>query len=235
MLVPFLEAIFELLNSKGFWISTLTVLTPIVIKTLGQFLSSHKKTQRQTINQDNIINHFLAELKHQTDASLVFIFKYHNGGITYDGKPMEKMTMFYLRDSEKIQVDSSRYTGIPIAHWGDMVYYLYNKGNIDQDEILTSNKVEDLKDNRYRSMMLALNAQSHYAVPVFKKVWKIDFTWESWRYIFLPFRRERVLISSIHVCLNKPYNHLHHSEIRTVKAKVGFELISEKIRQELLK
>lgn len=235
MSVAFFEALYEILRTKAFWISVIGVLTPIIIKTMGQFFSTHKKSQRQTIDQDNVINHLLTELKHQTDAALVFIFKYHNGGITYDGKPMERMTMFYLRDSERINIDSNRYTGIPIAHWGDMVYHLYNKGNIHQNELMRCNKPDDLKDNRYRSMMTALGVEAHYAVPVFKYKIKLDFSWEKWRYIFFPFKRERVLVASIHVCLTKPYEAIY-SDIKRIKmAKIDGELISERIRQELLK
>ena len=229
------EILLDLIHNKTFIITLIIALTPFIIKIIGGILTKRTRSQEETINQDIIINAEVSELKHETDASLVFIFKHHNGGHFYDGKPMEKMTMVYLRGDDNINIDTSRYINIPISYFGDMVHHLYTKEKILQPEILTCNRENDLKDHKYRNMMIILGMKSHYALAVYKNVWKINLKWRGFREILFPLTREKILVASIHWCLKKPYSEMKYTEDRITKNIYYGQLYSEKIKTELLK
>jgi len=200
----------EMFHQPDFWAKVIPVLfTGIFVKIIAGFFTKHPKVQKESYAGEKRLGQLMRDLKHQTYASVAFVFTYHNNKWRHDNKPMFKMTMEYPKDSEHIALTESMYNDIPVSTFGDMVPFLYQHGEISQDEIITANNSKDkpdCSDRKYRSMMASLGLQSHYAKAVFINRWKIDpiFNWRKPWYILFPFRKDRVMIASVHWGSHQP-------------------------------
>lgn len=203
-----------LLHSQDFWVKAIIpFFAGVIIKLIAGFFTKHPRVQKESYADERKISQMMRDLKHQTYASVAFILTYHNNKWRHDNKPMLKLTMEYPKDSEHIQLAENLYNDIPVSTFGDMVMFLYQYGEISQDEIITANNTKDkpeLTDHKYRSMMAALGMQSHYAKAVYVYKWKVDaiFNWRKPWFILFPFRKDKVMIASVHWGSHEPISKL---------------------------
>jgi len=115
---------------------------------------------------DERIHEYLTQLRLQTGAARVFVLRFHNGDVYFDGESIQKVSVSYESFGGGIESIRPSHNGVEVSSISAMLDLMIKKA-------MLFNVAKDLPDTYSKSLLETLNIHTFAAVALYKNKQKI--------------------------------------------------------------